>query len=122
MRFVYIGLSALMLLFAGVQYNDPDGLFWAIIYLIPALFALFAAVRPSALGAGTGHAVLVITIIAAVVAMVYYWPRTEQFWRIDVWWHTETAREGMGLMVCLIVLLITWDGSRAAAGRAAKVA
>ena len=67
MRYLLIGLGALMLLFAGVQYNDPDGLFWAIIYLIPALFALFAAVRPSVLGAGTGQAVLVIAIVAAAM-------------------------------------------------------
>ncbi len=117
MRYVYIGLGALMLLFAGVQYNDPDGLFWAIIYLIPALFAIAAAIRPAALGAGAGQAVLLATILAAAAAMVYYWPRTEQFWRIDVWWHTETAREGMGLMVCLIVLLVAWAGSRSAARR-----
>lgn len=113
MRYLLIGLGALMLLFAGVQYNDPDGLFWGIIYLIPAVFAGLAAVRPALLGRGLGRAVLLTAIAAAAGAMVYYWPATDQFWRIDVWWHTETAREGMGLMVALLVLLVAFAGSRA---------
>ena len=99
MRYLLIGLGVLMLLFAGVQYNDPDGLFWAIIYLIPAVFAAIAAFQPAALGGGIGRAALLGAIVAAVAAMVYYWPVTDQFWRVDIWWNTETAREGMGLMI-----------------------
>lgn len=112
MRYLLIGLGALMLLFAGVQYNDPDGLFWGIIYLIPAAFAGIAALRPTLLGSGIGRAALLAAIAATAAAMVYYWPATDQFWRVDVWWHTETAREGMGLMVVLAVLLVVFAGSR----------
>ena len=113
MRYLLIGLCVLMLLFAGVQYNDPDGLFWAIIYLIPGAFAALAAFQPAALGGGIGRAALLTAIVAAIGAMIYYWPVTDQFWRVDVWWNTETAREGMGLMIALLVLLVSLAGSRA---------
>ena len=37
MKYVNIACVLLMLLFAGVQYNDPDGFLWAAIYLVPVM-------------------------------------------------------------------------------------
>ena len=48
MRTVYILLGLLMVAFAAVQYNDPDGPLWAAIYLVPAVWALLAAFKPLA--------------------------------------------------------------------------
>jgi hypothetical protein len=118
MRYFYIILSMLMLLFAGVQYNDPDGLLWAIIYLIPGSFAAISAWRPDLLGGGVGQLILLTAIVAAIGATIYYWPATDEFWRVSVWWKTETAREGMGAMISLLVLLVSYAGTRKSSFRA----
>jgi len=40
MRILCFVLASLMILFAAVQINDPDGFKWMIIYGVPALLAL----------------------------------------------------------------------------------
>jgi hypothetical protein len=61
------GVFALILaLFAGVQYNDPDGPFWVVVYLVPAGWA--AAVRPGLLDARLACFAL------AAVGTVVFWP------------------------------------------------
>ena len=42
MRFVHLFISIVFLLFALVQWNDPDALIWIIVYLIIALIAFLA--------------------------------------------------------------------------------
>ena len=42
---------ALMLVFAGVQYNDPDALLWAAYYGVPAYWAYMAGYRPAVFAA-----------------------------------------------------------------------
>ena len=113
MRYLLLALCALMVLFAVVQYNDPDGLWWGAIYMIPAIFAAVAALWPATLGSGAGRISIMAAIAAAIVGMVHYWPQTTEFWRVDVWWHTETAREGMGMMIVLVVLAISYFAARA---------
>ena len=44
--------------------------------------------------------------MAAIVATVWYWPAEEGFWRQEVWWESETAREGMGIMIVTGALLV----------------
>jgi len=117
MRYLFIVLCLLMVLFACVQYNDPDGLIWAIIYLIPASFTAIAGWRPHLLGGGVGQLLLWIAIAAAIAGTAYYWPTTDEFWRVDVWWKTETAREGMGVMISFLVLLTTYAGTRSSLRR-----
>lgn len=105
MRYVNALLCAMMILFALVQYNDPDGPLWAAIYAIPAAFAGLAAFQPKWLSAGTPRFVLVGALIAGLAFVGYSWPTTPGFWRVEVWWHTETAREGLGALIAFIVLL-----------------
>lgn len=105
MRYVNIPLGVIMVAFAAVQYNDPDALLWIAIYLIPAAWAFAAALRPTQVRSPRGTALLSLTIALAVGASVYYWPQAPQFWRKEVWWVDEEAREGMGMMVVLAVLL-----------------
>jgi predicted anti-sigma-YlaC factor YlaD len=93
MRTLHILLALLMLSFVAVQYNDPDGPLWAVIYLIPAAWALLA----SFLWAST---------VAGLAGVIYYWPTMSGFWRKDVWWVEETAREGMGMMIAFVVLVV----------------
>ncbi len=104
MRYVNIVLGLLMLLFAFAQLNDPDALLWFFIYLIPGILALIAGFRITLLDKGFGA----IAALAALslAGVIYYWPKTPEFWRIDIWWETETAREGMGMMIVAAVLLV----------------
>ncbi len=122
MKYVNIVLGALMVLFAGVQYNDPDALRWIVIYIVPAAWAGFAAFRLDVLRTTLPLALLGVSVAAEVIGTIYYWPTTPEFWRKDVWWDTETAREGMGLMIATAVVLVAfataWHArSKAAPGR-----
>lgn len=106
MRYVLMVLGLLMAAFAAVQYNDPDALLWIVIYLIPAAWAFAAAFRPARVGSPAGERLLWATVAAAVGATVFYWPTVPGFWHQEVWWVEETAREGMGVMIGLAVLLV----------------
>ncbi len=106
MRTISYILAALMALFAVVQFNDPDGLFWMVVYGVPAVLALIAAIRPQAYRANILRAALLLCLLLALVGMVYYWPKTPGWWTQDVWWEVESAREGMGMMITVIVLAI----------------
>lgn len=106
MRIVYGVLCALLLLFAAVQVNDPDGMLWLVIYGVPGLLAGYGAWKPPALRSGAGRTGLLVLLVLAIAGTAYYWPTTPDFWRQDVWWNTETAREGMGMMIVTVALLI----------------
>jgi len=105
MRYVLMLLGMLMVAFAAVQYNDPDALLWAFIYLVPAAWAFAAAFRPASVRSLAAERLLWATLAAGVGTMVIYWPTVPHFWRKDVWWVEETAREGMGAMVGVAVLV-----------------
>ena len=105
MKIINIVLCALMFLFICVQYNDPDGLVWALIYSVAGSWAGVAGIRPEKVINRIAIILLNICIFIGVLLMFYFWPDTPQFWKKDVWWVTETAREGMGIMVANIVLL-----------------
>ena len=106
MKVLNIILCALMLLFIAVQFNDPDGPLWTIYYAVPAIWAGLAAFQLKKLGSPIVVPLLGVSILAAITLVAVYWPRTPGFWKQDVWWETETAREGMGIMVATIVLLV----------------
>jgi hypothetical protein len=106
MRYVNVVLGLVMVAFAAVQYNDPDALLWVVIYLVPAAWAFAAAFGLSQVRSPRGATLLYLTLAIAVILTVYYWPQAPQFWRKDVWWDDEEAREGMGVMVGLAVLLV----------------
>lgn len=106
MRYVLMLLGLLMVAFAVVQYNDPDGLLWAFLYLVPAAWAFAAALRPAAVRSLAGERLLWATVAAGVGTMVFYWPTVPGFWHKDVWWVEETAREGMGVLVGVAVLVV----------------
>jgi len=106
MRYVNIVLGLLMVAFAAVQYNDPDALLWIAIYLVPAAWAFAAAFRLPQVRSVTGERLLWLSVAVGVGSTVFYWPTMPGFWRKEVWWVEETAREGMGVMIALGVLLV----------------
>jgi hypothetical protein len=99
-------LALLMLAFAVVQYNDPDWLLWVVYYLVPAFWALAAALRRRLFQRVQWLGWLWTCVAGWTALVVYYWPTMPGFWRKEVWWQEETAREGMGLMIALVVLLV----------------
>jgi len=115
MRYVNMVLALLMLVFAAVQLNDPDAFVWIPIYLVPGVLAAIAAFRLPVLAKSVtllgGLAVL------SLAGVVYYWPTTPGFWQQAVWWETETAREGMGMMIVAIVMLVVFYTVWSARGR-----
>jgi hypothetical protein len=104
MSYILMLLGLLMVAFAGVQYNDPDALLWIVLYLVPAAWAFAAAFRPAALRSLAAERLLWTTIAIGMGTLVFYWPSVPGFWRKEVWWVEETAREGMGVMIGFVVL------------------
>lgn len=98
-------LSVILLLFAAVQYNDPDFMFWGAAYGIGAMWTGFAAFSPGTLRWGGARAMLAVCLAAALWGVLHFWPESEHWWWTEVWWVTETAREGMGMMFVLVSLL-----------------
>jgi hypothetical protein len=102
MRYVNGFFCVLFVLFAVVQYNDPDALLWILIYGVTAIWAGLAAFRSDRFA----HSPVLITLFgASAVAMVggaiYDWPQS-----IADWWDNEVVREGLGLIIATVALLV----------------
>lgn len=119
MRYLFAFLALLMGLFAAVQFNDPDGPLWMLLYGVPAAAAATAAARPRLLGAPAARLLLALLAAAAVTLTIALWPTAPGWWRVAVWWEDEPAREGMGLMLATAVLLAVLAASLARAEIAA---
>lgn len=82
----------------AVQYNDPDGLVWAIIYGYAAIMAI------NALRNQYNAPLLIIGLIGYIVGAKILLPPS-----LDGWITNEVARESGGLFIsaiCLIILII----------------
>ncbi|MFK8082029.1 MAG: transmembrane 220 family protein [Granulosicoccus sp.] len=122
MRYASIVLMCLMLLFMGVQYNDPDGLMWMVIYAVPACWCAVAGFWWRAFDHAATQWALACSILAALGGIFLFWPLTPRFWTKDVWYNVETAREGMGLMIVTGVLLFVFFSLRRAQLKATATA
>jgi hypothetical protein len=129
MRVVFAVLCVLMILAALVQYNDPDGPIWMVIYGVAAIWTGIAAFRPERLSGPTSRALLLISVATAVILTVILWPPVGGWWRNQVWSMdvaadtdagriAEQAREGMGIMIVTAVLLAVAVRSLAMRARA----
>jgi len=114
MRLVSGVFGLLMIVFMAVQYNDPDTLYWSLVYGVAALWCGLAAFRPTVFSSPLWRGLLTATVVLAVAGVVWHWPKTPGFWQQDVWWVTETAREGMGMMIALFAVVVAWRTSRKA--------
>ena len=102
-------LAVLLVVFMVVQFNDPDGPVWMVIYGIGAVWCLIAALRPSLFAAGPVAGLFALCLIGSVAGMIWFWPQVSNWWDIDVWWPEitgETSREGMGMMVLVVFLAV----------------
>lgn len=104
---IFLGFLALLLLsFIGVQFNDPDGPLWMIIYLVPLVALIAAIFRASWYTLWAVKALAGVALAIFFVLVWHYWPDQEGFWQQEVWWEEETAREGMGMMIAWVCLII----------------
>jgi hypothetical protein len=95
-------LAVVLALFAAVQYNDPDALFWGAMYGAGGAWCALAALRPALLRTGVARGALVLSLGLAAWGVVAFFPDAERWWSIDVWWPQvsgEASREGMGMMI-----------------------
>ena len=106
MRIVNGIFVVLLILFSVAQYNDPDGMFWIIVYGVGALWCGVAAFKSGLFSQSPVFGLYALTLLSSIGGLVYFWPKTPQWWMQDVWWETETAREGMGMMILVLALLI----------------
>ncbi len=112
LRVIHGVLFAAMLGFIGVQYNDPDGPMWMVIYAVPAIWACLAAFRPAALRSVVTRRWLLLSLALGLIGVMFYFPQMPNFWLKEVWWVEETAREGMGVMIGFAVMLLVYLTSR----------
>lgn len=108
MRILSAVFCVLLILFVLVQYNDPDALLWMVIYGLASLWCGLAAFRPGVFVNPLWRGLLMASLLMSAAGVAWYWPKTPEFWRMDVWWETETAREGMGIMIVLIAMIVAW--------------
>jgi hypothetical protein len=106
MRVVNGFMCVLLVAFGAVQYNDPDFYFWMPVYAVPAVWAGLACYRPRGLSNPVARALLGLSLAAAVVGCWWFWPRDPGFWKQEVWWESETAREGLGMMIVTVALVL----------------
>lgn len=111
MKYLFAVLALLMVLFALVQVNDPDGPLWMLLYGVPAVWAGLAWMRPNVLFRPAPLLLLGASLVAGLVLVVVLWPPAEEWWLTSVWWESEASREGMGLMLAAGVLLAVFSWS-----------
>ena len=107
MKYLNLLLSILMFLFVFVQYNDPDFYYWGIIYFIPAFSSGLVFLNPKIINKLSSQLLFIILFIGIIFLTGFYWPKDSLWWEVDVWWNTESVREGMGMMISSIVMIIS---------------
>jgi hypothetical protein len=114
MRLVYGFFTALFIFAAALQYNDPDPVRWAMIYLAAAAVCVLAFARHSwtqAASAGVGAIALVwaLTYLPAVLrhgqvlSMFDEWEMKNQ--------EVLENREMFGLLIVAAVMAVVWARS-----------
>ena len=106
MRIGFAALALIFVLFTGVQYNDPDFFFWMPVYLVPAFWCGIVAFRPGVLPRPWVLPAVALCLALAVAGTIYFWPSEPEFWKREIWWESETAREGMGMMIVTLGLAV----------------
>ncbi len=106
MRVINGVFCAILILFAAVQYNDPDAALWIVIYALAAAWTGVAAFRPGLFRKPAAAGGFVACLVAAAAGSIVLWPTDTGWWRMDVWWESEPAREGMGVMIVVVALLL----------------
>lgn len=107
MRYLAIFFTVIFILFAIVQYNDPDPILWIPIYAYAALMSYLVYRQKYSIPA------LLIGLVAYLAGAVYYFPPSVSDWinaeetakslQMKMPF-VEEARESMGLAICAIAM------------------
>jgi len=116
MKVFNIVFVVLFVIFAGLQYNDPDPYIWVPIYLYSALFCYLAAKHrfyPA------GYAVGIVIYLAYAIYKIFdrnglidwfeqhHAESLVESMKAEKPWIEET-REFFGLLICIAVLAVNW--------------
>lgn len=94
-------LGICFIVFAALQYNDPDAVPWIATYLAAAILSFLTAFNR------ISRAVLLLAFVAFAVGAVYFWPEQWEGLAIgggDIQ-NIEEARESLGLALCSLTML-----------------
>ena len=96
MRFVHATLLTILILFAAVQFNDPDWYYWGAVYLLAAAWSCLALWRPERFVswpvARFGAPISIVLFLAGFASLASYIG--------PGWIHVEEARESLGYLIC----------------------
>ena len=111
MRVVNFLLAAMFLVFAFLQINDPDPLVWILIYGAMAVICIMAIFSYYPLRIMFALLVIYIGYSVTYFDGVSEWLRQDNkadlfddLAKMEHWW-IEEAREFLGLMICVVVLV-----------------
>jgi hypothetical protein len=111
-------LGILFLLFASVQFNDPDPILWIFTYTLTALLCF------GYLNAHFSSRYLWIYLFTAVTLSIgsylQFPPQWEGFGNEMKTINNELARESMGLLICAVILFIQFGFKQLAKNRASQ--
>ena len=112
MKIIPIFFLVMFVVFAALQYNDPDPVQWMFAYLSAAFLSYLAF---------KGKLVNYIAFISAAVFLagaIYQWP--PQFDRVtgnmDTDPNIELGRESLGLVICAVITIINFLISKKVSG------
>lgn len=106
MRFINGFMCAVLITLVLMQMNDPDFFFWVPVYAIPAVWAGLAARHPAGLARPAAALLLGVTLALAAVGAWWFWPQADRFWQQEMWWRSEVTREGVGMMIVTLSLVL----------------
>jgi hypothetical protein len=108
MRYLHYAFFAMLLLFAAVQYNDPDWYYWGPVYLVAAAWSYFAAREPGRFR--TWPAAVYGAPISAVLLLVGFASLAHTI--KSGWIHIEEAREAFGYLISAATTIFAIFDSR----------
>jgi hypothetical protein len=119
MRTVHVVLCGTLLLFAALQYNDPDWYYWGPVYLLAAMWSCLAGLAPqqmrSSLLARIGAPLSIVLFLLGFVSLAGQIGPD--------WIYNEEARESLGYLICAVTTaLAIWDARRRGSAEAEKAA
>ena len=93
MRFVHAAPLTMLILFAALQYNDPDWYYWGPVYLLAAAWSWLALRRPEKFiswpVARIGAPISIVLFLAGFASLASYLG--------PGWIHNEEAREALAI-------------------------
>src|SRR5690349_4884183 len=113
-RIVNFLLAVMFILFAFLQLNDLDPVIWILIYGSMAVLSIMAMFEFYLL-----KLIIFLIVIFAGYSIFYFdgvvaWLQSSNKGALFddlakmIYWYVEEAREFLGLMICIIVLIFYW--------------